>query len=115
MSIRNTDNVAHAPLRSTVTRAEIDHLKTQIARPSHTLDYTPGGMRETQSHSVEDAKKRAHIAYGEQRLNAAHERFDTSHTFAAKHGAARSQMNTASKAWSPKSEVRAKSHITRGR
>ncbi|QFT28865.1 hypothetical protein FIV00_00050 [Labrenzia sp. THAF82] len=112
----DTDNrSAYAPLRETVTRAEIDNLKTQISRPSHSLDYTPGGMRETSSHKMEEAQKRARIAHGEERLHGAHVRFDTAHTFAAKEGAARSQMNMASKAWSPKSEVRTKSSVTRER
>lgn len=115
MSTKPKTSRTHAPLRSTVTRAEIETLKTQISRPSVSLDYTPGGTRETHAHSVEDERKRSRIAFAEQRLNAAHERFDTAHTFAAKQGAARAQMNMASKAWSPKSEVRAKSHVARSR
>lgn len=74
---------------ATVTRAGLQALRDQLARPASAPTLTPGGASESLVHAEVDAAKRAVLARGEQRLRDASQSVQTAHAFAANKGRAR--------------------------
>lgn len=75
-----------------VTRAGLQALRDQLARPSSTPELTPGGPSEELVHAEIDAAKRAALARGEQSLRDASQRIRKAHAFAANKGRAKADF-----------------------
>ena len=78
-----------------VTRAGLEALRDQLARPASAPTLTPGGAPETLVHADVDAAKRAALARGEQRLRETSAMAHRDHRLAALRGSSRADLNTA--------------------
>lgn len=78
-----------------VTRAGLEALRDQLARPASAPELTPGGASESFVHADIDAAKRAALARGERRLRDASAMAHRDHRLAALKGSSRADLNKA--------------------
>lgn len=78
-----------------VTRAGLQALRDQLARPASAPELTPGGASESLVHADIDAAKRAALARGERRLRDASAMSHRDHRLAALKGSSRADLNQA--------------------
>lgn len=76
-----------------VTKAMLDALRAERARPALKLDYSIGGPLETQVHTALEKSREKTISRGERTLRTMHEEMQTQQTFASRTGLAKAHFN----------------------
>ncbi len=80
----------------TITKAELEILRSRLAKPDLHLQFTPSGGLELQVHQTLDDEKRKYIIDGEKKLNDMQKKLRSGLEEARKNGFERGQFNALS-------------------